>query len=105
MCRNELETCPFTLVRPCSRLPVLRADDGETHQTRFINIGMVDLCLESYLLEDATAKAVYNAPLMIRGQYLGRPEWVLCRKHYLNSESSSVIRRLLLDLVIKRGGA
>lgn len=36
----------LTLVSFCGRFPVFRTNDGQTHLTLFIDVGMVDFCLE-----------------------------------------------------------
>lgn len=68
--KNDKCTFAFTLVGFCGRLPVLHTDDGQADLALFINVGVVDFCLEGYLR---------------------RLEGILCREVDLNPKCSFVI--------------
>lgn len=58
------------------RLPVLCADHRQTYLALLVNVGVINLCLEGDL---------------------GRLEWVLGGENDFNSESTFVIRRVVLE--------
>lgn len=76
---DQTEVIDFipTLIRLCRRLPVLRTDDGKTHLTLLIDVGMVNAGLKADL---------------------GRLEWILCRKSDFYFEGSLVVRWILLQM-------
>ena len=46
---DEFASPPLTLIDFCSRLPVLRTDDGQAHLTLLIDVRVVDASLEADL--------------------------------------------------------
>lgn len=66
----------FTLAGFRGWLPVLHTDDGQADLALFINVGVVDFCLEGYL------------------RWLER---ILCREDDLNPKCSFVIWRTVLE--------
>lgn len=65
-----------TLVSFGGRLPVLCTDHGQTYLALLINVGVINLCLEGDL---------------------GGLKWVFSGENYFNSESTFVIRRVVLE--------
>lgn len=66
----------LTLVSPCGWFPVLRVDDRQADLTLFVNVWVVDFCLENNL---------------------GGLERVVCREGDLNPKCSLFIRRTVLE--------
>lgn len=73
---NAANAATLTLEGSGGGLPVLHADDGQTHLPLLIDVGVVDLCLE--------------------GDLWGL-EGVLCGEDDLDPERSFVVRRTVLE--------
>jgi len=70
---DECCQCLYDLVSLSGRLPVLRGDDGKTHLSLLVNVGVVYFRFE---------------------RYLGRLERVLCGEVNVDAESPFVVGRL-----------